>query len=145
MSFVTALKMPRSLRRLIPQGLATRASLATSVVFLVGMAAMAVVSLQTFDKQLTAVWFSEQDLVAGRIAENVDQRIELLQSALRDSAAHIEEADLASPATAREALEHNHGLASVFDRSVFLFSAKGVLLSERPYRPDRIGQDATWR
>ena len=33
----------------------------------------------------------------------------------------------------------------MFDRSVFLFSAKGVLQAERPYRPDRIGQDATWR
>ncbi len=142
---VPALKMPRSLLRLIPQSLATRASLATSVVFLVGVAMMAAVSLQTFDKQLSAVLFSEQDLLAGRIAENVDQRIELLQTALRDSAAHIEEADLASPATARAALERNDGLASVFDRSVFLFSPKGILLTERPYRPDRIGQDATWR
>jgi diguanylate cyclase (GGDEF)-like protein/PAS domain S-box-containing protein len=145
MSFAPALTLSKSLRRLVPQSLATRASLATSVVFLVGVAVLALVSLQTFDKQLTAVLFSEQDLLAGRIAENVDQRIELLQTALRDSAAHIVEADLANPATARACLERNDGLASVFDRSVFLFSPKGILLTERPYRPDRIGQDATWR
>ena len=143
-SAITA-KMPKSLLRLVPRSLATRASLATSVVFLVGMAAMALVSLKTFDNQLTTVLFSQQDLLAQRMAENVDQRIELLQSALRDSAAHIVEADLATPATARAALERNDGLASVFDRAVFLFSPKGVLLSERPFRPDRIGQDATWR
>ena len=140
-----ASKMPKSLLRLVPRSLATRASLATSVVFLVGMAALALVSLKTFDNQLTAVLFSEQDLLAQRMAENVDQRIELLQSALRDSAARLAEGDLATPATARAALERNDGLASVFDRSVFLFSPKGVLLSERPFRPDRIGQDATWR
>ena len=143
-SAITA-KMPQSLLRLVPRSLATRASLGTSVVFLVGMAVMALVSLKTFDNQLTTVLFSQQDLLVQRMAENVDQRIELLQSALRDSAAHIVEADLATPATARAALERNDGLASVFDRAVFLFSPKGVLLSERPFRPDRIGQDATWR
>ena len=143
-SAVTA-KMPQSLLRLVPRSLATRASLGTSVVFLVGMAVMALVSLKTFDNQLTTVLFSQQDLLVQRMAENVDQRIELLQTALRDSAAHIVEADLATPATARATLERNDGLASVFDRSVFLFSPKGILLSERPFRPDRIGQDGTWR
>jgi len=145
MSFALLRKMLRARRWLVPQSLATRASLATSVVFLAGVAAMASVSLQTFDKQLSTVLSSEQDLLVGRIAENVDYRIELLQSALRDSAAHIDEHDLSDVRSAREALERNDGLASVFDRSVFLFSAKGILLAERPYRPDRIGQDATWR
>ena len=132
-------------RWLVPQSLATRASLATSVVFLAGVAVMASVSMTTFDNQLTTVLSSEQDLLVGRIAENVDYRLELLQNALRDSAANIDEHDLADLRSAREALERNDGLASVFDRSVFLFSDKGVLLSERPFRPDRIGNDATWR
>ena len=145
MPLAFALRLHRSLLRLVPQSLATRASLATSAVFLFGVAAMAVVSLKTFDNQLTTVLSSEQDLLAQRIAENVDQRIELLQNALRVSAAHIEEAEIASPATARTTLESNDGLASVFDRSVFLFSSKGILLTERPYRTDRIGNDATWR
>ena len=145
MSLTLVRKMLRLRRWLVPKSLATRASLATSIVFLAGVAAMASVSLETFDKQLTAVLSSEQDLLVGRIAENVDYRIELLQNALRDSAARIDEHDLSDYRTAREALERNDGLASVFDRSVFLFSAKGVLQAERPYRPDRIGQDATWR
>ena len=145
MSFALLRKILRGRRWLVPQSLATRASLATSAVFLAGVAVMAVVSVKTFDNQLTAVLSSEQDLLVGRIAENVDYRIELLQNALRDSAAHIDEHDLADLRSAREALERNDGLASVFDRSVFLFSDKGVLLTERPYRPDRVGQDATWR
>jgi len=145
MSFALLRKMLRVRRWLVPKSLATRASLATSIVFLAGVAVMASVSLETFDKQLSAVLSSEQELLVGRIAENVDYRIELLQNALRDSAAHIDEHDLSDYRTAREALERNDGLASVFDRSVFLFSARGVLQAERPYRPDRIGQDATWR
>ena len=118
MSLTLLRKMLRVRRWLVPRSLATRASLATSIVFLAGVAVMASVSLETFDKQLTAVLSSEQDLLVGRIAENVDYRIELLQNALRDSAAHIVEADLATPATARAALERNDGLVSVFDRSV---------------------------
>ena len=145
MSFSLLRKMLRARRWIVPQSLATRASLATSIVFLAGVAVMASVSLKTFDRQLSAVLSSEQDLLVGRIAENVDYRIELLQNALRDSAARIDEHDLSDIRTAREALERNDGLASVFDRSVFLFSAKGILLAERPYRPDRLGQDATWR
>ncbi len=145
MSFPLLRKMLRARRWLVPQSLATRASLATSIVFLAGVAVMASVSLRTFDNQLSTVLSSEQDLLVGRIAENVDYRIELLQNALRDSAARIDEHDLSDLRSARESLERNDGLASVFDRSVFLFSAKGILLAERPYRPDRIGQDATWR
>ena len=143
MSFALVRRLLGASRRLVPQSLATRASLATSAVFLVGVAAMASVSLETFHNQLTAVLSSEQDLLVGRIAEDVDYKIELLQNVLRDSAAHISERDMADVRSAREALERNDGLASVFDRSVFLFSAKGVLQAERPYRPDRIGQDAT--
>jgi len=145
MSLALMRKLLAARRWIVPQSLATRASVATSAVFLVGVVAMATVSLDTFDNQLSAVLSSEQDLLVGRIAEAVDYRLELLQNALRDSAAHIDEHDLENFRTAREALERNDGLASVFDRSVFLFSAKGILLSERPYRPDRIGNDATWR
>ena len=144
-SFASVRNMLRTRHWLVPQSLAGRACLAISVVFLVAVAAMAAVSLKTFDKQLTAVLSSEQDLLVGRIAEDVDYKIDLLQNVLRDSAAHIDEHDLADFRSARQALERNDGLASVFDRSVFLFSDKGILLAERPYRTDRIGNDATWR
>jgi len=67
MSFPLLRKMLRARRWLVPQSLATRASLATSIVFLAGVAVMASVSLQTFDKQLSTVLSSEQDLLVGRI------------------------------------------------------------------------------
>src|SRR4051812_3484119 len=121
-SFASVRNTLRARHWLVPQSLAGRACLAISVVFLVGVAAMATVSLKTFDKQLTAVLSSEQDLLVGRIAEDVDYKIDLLQNVLRDSAAHIDEHDLADFRSARQALERNDGLASVFDRSVFLFS-----------------------
>ena len=132
-------------RRLIPQSLAARASVAISLVFLVAIAGIASYSLRTFNSQLISVLSSDQDLLLGRISENVDQQLELLQGALRTSAAHIAPGDLADHASAQAALRRNDGLAAVFDRSIFLFSPKGILLAERPDRTDRVGQDATWR
>ena len=133
------------IRRLVPQSLAARASVAISVVFLLAIAAIASVSLRTFNSQLISVLSNDQNLLLGRISENVDQRLELLQDALRTSARKITVADLSSHERAQSALERNDGLAAVFDRSTFLFSAKGILLAERPDRTDRVGQDASWR
>lgn len=132
-------------RTFVPQSLAGRASLSMSLVFLVAIGAIASVSVRSFDSQLISVLSTEQDLLLSRIAENVDHRIELLQGAMLASAKNITAADLSSFTSAQAALTRNDGLAAVFDRSVFLFSARGILLAERPYRSDRLGQDASWR
>lgn len=133
------------MHKLMPQSLAARASVAISFAFLVAIAAIAAVSLRTFNAQLISILYSDQNLLLGRISENVDQRLELLQDALRTSAKKITAADLADHTRAQAVLERNDGLAAVFDRSIFLFSAKGILLAERPDRTDRVGQDASWR
>jgi diguanylate cyclase (GGDEF)-like protein len=144
-----ALSLPSSsltlIRQLVPQSLAARASVAISAVFLAAIAAIASVSLHTFNSQLISVLSSDQNLLLGRISDNVDQRLELLQDALQTSARNITAADLSSNARAQAVLDRNDGLSAIFDRSIFLFSAKGVLLAERPDRVDRIGLDASWR
>jgi diguanylate cyclase (GGDEF)-like protein/PAS domain S-box-containing protein len=132
-------------RRFVPQSLAARASVAISFVFLVAIAAIASYSLRTFNSQLISVLSSDQNLLLGRISENVDQQLALLQGALRASAVNITPADLSDHASAQAVLKRNDGLAAIFDRSIFLFSANGILLAERPDRTDRVGQDARWR
>ena len=103
-------------RWLAPQSLATRASVAISFVFLVAIAAIASYSLRIFDSQLISVLSTDQNLLLGRISENVDQQLELLQGALRTSAAHIAPADLSDHASAQAVLKRNDGLAAIFDR-----------------------------
>jgi len=132
-------------RMLVPQSLGARASVAISLVFLVAIAAIASYSLRTFNSQLISVVSSDQDLLLGRISENIDGQIELLQTALRTSAKNITPADLSTHDGAQAVLNRNDGLAGVFDRSIFVFSANGFLLAERPARTDRLGQDARWR
>lgn len=133
------------MRMLVPKSLAARASVAISFVFLAAIVAIASVSVRAFNSQLISILSSDQDLLLGRISENVDQRLGLLQDALRESAKHITPADLSDHTSALAALARNDGLAAVFDRSIFLFSAKGILLAERPDRLDRVGMDASFR
>ncbi len=134
-----------ALRRLTPDSVATRITLALSLVVLAAMSAIAFLSVDTFNAQLRSILYKEQDLLVDRMARGVDHHIELLQNALKVSASQIREEDLVDFAHAQEVLNRNHGLSAVFDRSVFLFSAQGKLVAERPYRTDRLGQDATWR
>jgi diguanylate cyclase (GGDEF)-like protein/PAS domain S-box-containing protein len=133
------------LRRLVPASLATRAALTISIVFLAAIATIVFVALNTFRAQLASVLASDQQLLVERVAENVDHRLALLQTSLQASARKIGAGDLSTYARAQAVLERNDGLAAIFDRSVFLFSANGKLMAERPYRQDRLGMDATFR
>ena len=72
-----------------------------------------------------------------------DLKLLSLQKGLVDSAQEINEDDLASPEAAQKFVNGNPGLSSTFDRSVFLFSAQGTLLAERPFR--NRGGNAAWR
>ena len=86
---------------------------------------------------------AEQNVLVDHIADNLDQKLLALQKALTDSAKEISERDLVSREAAQRYLDANTGLLSVFDRSVFLFSARGDLLGERPNR--NRGGNAAWR
>jgi diguanylate cyclase (GGDEF)-like protein/PAS domain S-box-containing protein len=109
-------------------------------ILMVGMA-----SMRSFREQLMNVLIAEQDILVERIADNLDQRLLAMQGALVLSAAEITEADTASADAAQRYLETNTGLYAVVDRSIFLFTAEGMLLAERPYRASRRGNDASDR
>jgi len=102
-------------------------------------------SLASFRTQLLNVMIAEQNTLVERIADNLDQKLIALQRVLMLSAIDINGEDLASSDGAQKYLDDNTGLFAAVDRSVFLFSDKGILLAERPYRPGRRGDDASWR
>jgi diguanylate cyclase (GGDEF)-like protein/PAS domain S-box-containing protein len=125
--------------------LATRTSTVTSLLFLFAMLAVGMASLVSFRTQLLNVLVAEQNTLVERIADNLDQRLIRLQRTLLFSAVDVDEKDLESSDAAQRYLDDNTGLYATVDRSIFLFSAKGILLAERPYRPGRRGDDASWR
>jgi diguanylate cyclase (GGDEF)-like protein/PAS domain S-box-containing protein len=138
-------KLAGLLQRLRQPTLATRTSTATSLLFLLAILAVGMVSLHSFRTQLTNVMIAEQDTLVDRIADNVDQKLLALQRIMMLSAIEMTEADIASPDAAQHYLDTNTGLFAGFDRSTFLFTAEGILLAERPYRPNRRGDNVSWR
>jgi diguanylate cyclase (GGDEF)-like protein/PAS domain S-box-containing protein len=125
--------------------LANKTAMATSVLFLAAILAVGLASLSSFRNQLTSVLIAEQDTLVNRIADNVDQKLLGLKKVLSASAAEITDADVADFDAAQRYLDRNTGLYAAIDRSIFLFSAEGILLAERPYRPGRRGDNASWR
>jgi diguanylate cyclase (GGDEF)-like protein/PAS domain S-box-containing protein len=125
--------------------LATKTSTAISMLFLGAILAVGMTSMRSFREQLMNVLIEEQDTLVERIADNLDQKLLALQKALTLSAIEITEADIASSDAAQRYLDSNTGLYAAVDRSTFLFSAEGVVLAERPYRPNRRGISALER
>jgi len=132
-------------QRLSRSTLATRTSTVTSVLFLGAIIAVGTTALYSFRSQLTNVMIADQNTLVRRVADQQDQKLLALQRSLELSAKEIRDADVASSDAAQHYLDSNTGLYAAFDRSTFLFSAKGILLAERPYRPNRRGDDASWR
>ena len=125
--------------------LATKTSVATSLLFLVTILAIGLAALQSFRQQMWNVMVADQNTLVVRIADNLDQKLLTLQTALKLSASEITPADLQSSDTAQRYLDTTTGLFAVVDRSIFLFTAEGIELAERPFRPNRRGTDASHR
>ncbi|HEX5865964.1 MAG TPA: hypothetical protein VF014_17190, partial [Casimicrobiaceae bacterium] len=103
--------------------------MATSLLFLFAILAVGVASMHSFRTQLTNVMIAEQNILVDRIADNLDQKLRALQRTLMFSAIEITEADVASSDAAQEYLDTNTGLYASVDRSIFLFSERGILLA----------------
>lgn len=123
----------------------TQAALAVSALFVVSSLAVGLASFHVLQDQLDSVISEEQNLIVGQIANAVSQQMLTVRRVLQVSAKSMKAEDLASAENAQAFLNSNHGLAGIFDRSVFVFSPEGNLLAERPYRADRIGQNGRWR
>jgi diguanylate cyclase (GGDEF)-like protein/PAS domain S-box-containing protein len=132
-------------RSLSRSTLATKTSTATSLLFLVAILAVGTTALFAFRNQLLDVMVSDQNRLLQRVADSQEQKLLSLQKALIQSSSEIRDADIASSDAAQHYLDTNTGLYAGFDRSTFLFSDKGVMLAERPYRPKRRGLDASFR
>jgi diguanylate cyclase (GGDEF)-like protein/PAS domain S-box-containing protein len=133
------------LQQLTRPSLATRTASGITALFLTTILAVGMASMHSFRTQLMNVMVAEQNTLVERIADNVDQKLLGVQRILSFSASEISEADVASSDAAQRYLDRNSGLYAAIDRSVFLFSAQGILLAERPFRTGRRGEDASWR
>jgi diguanylate cyclase (GGDEF)-like protein/PAS domain S-box-containing protein len=138
-------KLSSLARRVSTCSLATKTSTVTSILFLGAILSVGTAAMYSFRSLLVRVVIADQNTLVERIADSQDQKLLALQRALLLSANEIREADLASSEAAQRYLDSNTGLYAAVDRSTFLFTAQGIELAERPYRPNRRGSDASVR
>jgi len=132
-------------RRFTRVSLATRTAMATSMLFLAGILAVGAASLHAFRTQLIDVVVDEQGTLVTHVTDEVNSKLWTLLRVLKASAREIGEAELGSSDAAQRYLDTNTGLFAAVDRSIFLFSAEGILVAERPFRAGRRGDNASWR
>ena len=116
-----------------------------SVLFLIAIFAVGTATLYSFRTTVAQLMIADQNTLIQRVADNLDQKLRALQRALISSAADIQESDVANSDVAQRYLDRNTGLFAAVDRSTFLFTASGIELAERPYRPNRRGLDGSFR
>lgn len=132
---------PRRFRPSLPSRIALLVTL--SMVLAVGL--ITAVQLWLFRENLRQTLFTEQETFSTAVAANLEQQLTTLKNALISSARAVTEADVASGDAAQRYLDTNAGLNAIFERSVFLFSPSGDLIAERPFLPNRRGQNFAWR
>jgi len=144
-TLITPFNLHAFMRRAARSTLATQTSSATSVLFLAAILVMGIAALYSFRSQLMNIMLADQNTLIERVADNIDQKLLALQKALISSSSDIHESDVATSDAAQRYLDRNTGLYAAVDRSTFLFTAQGIELAERPYRPNRRGLDGSFR
>lgn len=79
------------------------------------------------------------------LAQSVDDKLELIQNALINSASQIGEDLIADHDKAQDFLDERYSLDSLFRNAMFLFSADGRLVAESPFIAGRRGRDISYR
>ncbi len=135
----------RYIHRRFRLGLPSKIAFLVTLSMVLAVGLITAVQLWLFRENLRQTLFAEQDTFSTNVAANLDQQLITLKNALIGSARAVTEADVASSEAAQRYLDTNAGLNAIFERSVFLFSPKGELIAERPFLPNRRGQNFAWR
>ena len=123
------------------RSLATRISLLTMAMVLVGMAAFALFVSQTLrpamEAQISAQQFDTVSIVAGQVNQAIEQRLGALQS----MAQPINPAMLAEPKRMQAFLEDRPAMLDLFNGGVFVTRMDGTAMASAPLNIPRTGRN----
>jgi PAS domain S-box-containing protein len=112
---------------------------------LIGTLLLSVAGLVSVKESFKTTLVKQQEVLVDRVADDLDQKLLQLQIALEATASTVTGETIANADSAQAFLDGNKALLTMFDRSLFLFSARGRLIAETPYLPDRRGADGNFR
>lgn len=102
-------------------------------------------SLLYFEKNIKANISNQQFAILTSMANSLDDKFTIAQNALISSKASIIPEIINNPDKAQRFLDSQVSLHSIYDNGIYLFSSKGKIIAESPYKPDRRGRDISYR
>ncbi len=130
---------------LLKLNLKFKIALVSSFLFMIAILGMSAVILNQFDIYLNQNLIQQQDHLAKRVASELEHRVLLLQRSLKIVAANLPETALKNSDAAQNYLNMQSETLSLFNRTIYLFDAKGHLIAETPFRLSRRGKDYSYR
>ena len=126
-----------------PLGIKAKVALATSITSILMIALVTVVQMQRMKSDFTKVLLTQQTALIGRTAEELDDKLTMLLDIIALSARH-QPVELANSTERLRAYYQDRAVLALFD-DLLVLSPQGVVISDVPLRPGRVGIDASDR
>lgn len=117
--------------------LKTRMALAVSLLFVVFSAIVAYFSISYFENKTKKILADQQFLLACTIAQDIDDKILMLQNALLAASKKVPPDITTDPVNAKRFVDERITLHALFDTTVFILDRKGTIVAESPALPER--------
>lgn len=117
--------------------LKTKMALAVSLLFIVFSVAIGYFSISYFENKYKQSLASQQYALACAIANNIDNKLILLQKSLVAASEKVTPAVIADAGKAQRFVDERVTLHSLFDTTIFLLDKDGTIIAESPVLPER--------
>jgi len=125
--------------------LKTRVAVAATLLFILFSIVCGYLGKRYLERTIRETVQDGQFTYVTSLAQSIDDKLGLVQTALVSSSSRIDPDIVSSPEKAQEFLDSRYALRSIFDNALFLFSADGRIIAENPFIEGRRGRDISFR
>ena len=125
--------------------LKSRIAISVTLLFILFSIIIGYVGKEYFEDKIKESIFSEQFTLVITLANNIDDKLNLIHQSLIAEAGRIEADVVANPTKAQEYLDSRQALKTLFNNALFLLSKDGKIIAESPYIEGRRGRDISFR
>ena len=130
---------------MLVSSLKTKMSLALSLLMAVLLSLLALSAFWYFTREFKDTIYRQQFSLVSTLAEEIDSKILNAQQALIAVAGSATTDLVGNPRQARQFLDSQAGMRTVFDSGMVIFSANGRLVAASPAEPQLEGRDYAFR
>jgi PAS domain S-box-containing protein len=125
--------------------LKTRMAVSVSLLFVIFSVLITSFSISYMEDKFKQSLANQQKTLAHALADNIDDKLMVLQKALDVTSHDLPVAGIADPDKIQRYLDERVTLHSLFNTRIFLLSADGAIIAESPFTPNRRGVNLAYR